>query len=85
MLFPYKKVLVTGETSGIGRELAGSLVGQGIPVIALGRRQERLDELVSKYGADKVTPVTFGIANIDQIPVLTQQYAKVRSFIHDIH
>jgi len=39
------KILVTGATSGLGREMAIQLADQGQSVLACGRRQERLTEL----------------------------------------
>ena len=72
MSFPYKKVLITGATSGIGLELAERILGQGVPVIATGRRQDRLDALKTKFGADKVTTVTFDLAEIDKVTSFAQ-------------
>ncbi|MCM2369146.1 SDR family NAD(P)-dependent oxidoreductase [Aporhodopirellula aestuarii] len=40
--------IVTGASSGIGRELTFLLVSKGCRVIAVARRKERLDELVSQ-------------------------------------
>ncbi|KAF7122779.1 hypothetical protein CNMCM5793_000889 [Aspergillus hiratsukae] len=68
MAFPYKKVLLIGATSGIGRALAGSLVEHGCFVIAVGRRQERLDLFVQEYGADKAASFNFDISKLDTIP-----------------
>lgn len=49
-----KCMLIIGSTSGLGRALALSILD--LPskptVIVCGRRQERLDELVSSHGAD---------------------------------
>lgn len=45
---PYKKILVLGATSGIGKALAVRFVQEGKHVIAVGRRQEQLDELVKE-------------------------------------
>lgn len=44
-------VVVTGATSGIGRETAREFALAGARVVVAGRRQERLDELVSELGA----------------------------------
>lgn len=56
--FPYKKILVLGATSGIGKALAVRFVQEGKHVIAVGRRQEQLDELVKEQG-DQVTSYAF--------------------------
>lgn len=44
------RVLLTGASSGIGRELAVQLVAQGAQVFALARRRERLEQLASDIG-----------------------------------
>ncbi|GAA4697756.1 hypothetical protein APR04_004510 [Promicromonospora umidemergens] len=41
--------VVTGASSGIGQEYARRLASQGTDLIAVGRRQERLDELVTEF------------------------------------
>jgi NADP-dependent 3-hydroxy acid dehydrogenase YdfG len=67
MPFPYKNVLITGATSGIGRALAERMIASGIFVIAVGRRQDRLDELVAKHGSDKVAAEVFDVSDIDAL------------------
>jgi NADP-dependent 3-hydroxy acid dehydrogenase YdfG len=64
MPFPYKTVLVTGATSGIGLALAERMIAAGIFVIAVGRRAERLHELVAKHGKDKVAAEVFDVADL---------------------
>jgi serine 3-dehydrogenase len=53
--------LITGGTSGIGEAAARAFVAAGWHVIATGRREERLDALVAKLGADKVHPAVFDV------------------------
>ncbi|KAK0721018.1 hypothetical protein B0H67DRAFT_484230 [Lasiosphaeris hirsuta] len=65
MPFPYKTVLITGATSGIGEALAERMIASGIFVIAVGRRQDRLDALVAKHGADKVAGEAFDVADLE--------------------
>jgi NADP-dependent 3-hydroxy acid dehydrogenase YdfG len=74
MPFPYKTVLITGATSGIGLALAERMIATGIFVIAVGRRRERLDELVSKYGAEKVAAEPFDISDLDALPAWVEKY-----------
>ncbi|HHX04121.1 MAG TPA: SDR family oxidoreductase, partial [Tissierellia bacterium] len=48
MNFQDKHVLVTGASSGIGRETALQFAKAGASVIAVARRKERLDELAAE-------------------------------------
>ena len=54
-------ILITGATAGIGQAAARRFVGAGWKVIATGRRQDRLDELVAELGADRVHAAAFDI------------------------
>ncbi len=54
-------IAITGATAGIGREAARQLVGEGAKVALGGRRQERLDELVSELGADNAVGVVMDV------------------------
>lgn len=80
MPFPYKKVLVVGATSGIGLALTEKIIVHGSHVIAVGRRKDRLDSLVQKYGSEKVSPVQFDIANLERIPSFIHSYIPLSSF-----
>lgn len=51
MSFPYKCVLMIGATSGIGLGMAEKLIREGSKVIAVGRRQNRVDDFVHKHGS----------------------------------
>lgn len=67
MPFQYKKVLVIGATSGIGEALATRLVKEGSSIVAVGRRKEKLEQLVQTLGKDKVSTVAFDITDFDNI------------------
>jgi len=71
-------ILIIGSTSGLGRALALNILD--LPskptVLVCGRRQERLDELVSSYGADG----RLKAINLD----VNAGPATLKSAIHDI-
>lgn len=73
MPFPYKTVLITGATSGIGRALAERMVANGIFVIAVGRRRDRLDELAAKHGPEKVAVEAHDVADLDGLGVWAKE------------
>ena len=54
-LSDYKKVLVTGASSGIGREVVRRLCDEELEVHALARRSARLDTLSTETGCAVVT------------------------------
>lgn len=73
-MFPYKCILVTGATSGIGRALTERFITNGAFVIAVGRRQHRLDELANSFGPDKIATESFDVTNITELPAWISKY-----------
>lgn len=67
MTFPYKKVLIIGATSGIGRALATKLVQNGTPLIISGRREENLEAFVKENGSGNIQKKSFDIMQLDQV------------------
>lgn len=63
MSSPYKSVLLVGATSGIGAGLADRFIAEGAKVIAVGRRQDRLDAFVEKHGSDKASSVRYDVTD----------------------
>lgn len=52
MRFEGKSVVVTGASSGMGRQIAYDFAKEGATVVAVARRQERLAELADQVEAD---------------------------------
>lgn len=61
MSFPYKHILLVGATSGIGAALADRFIQEDIKVIAVGRRQEKLDAFVQKHGPKKASGIQYDV------------------------
>ncbi len=59
--------VVTGASSGIGREYARRLASRGVDLIAVGRRQERLDELATEFADVTVQTVVADLATPEGI------------------
>ena len=59
--------VVTGASSGIGREYARRLASRGLDLIVTGRRQERLDELKAEFPEVRVQTVVADLATPDGI------------------
>jgi NAD(P)-dependent dehydrogenase (short-subunit alcohol dehydrogenase family) len=49
-----KTALITGGGSGIGQFMAGALAQAGADIIVVGRRRDRLEETISRYGGSCV-------------------------------
>lgn len=73
MSFPYKNVLIIGSTSGIGLALAERMIENGVFVIGVGRRRDRLDDFVAKHGSEKAAASRFDITNLAGIKSWVEQ------------
>ncbi|TDW69748.1 SDR family NAD(P)-dependent oxidoreductase [Kribbella pratensis] len=55
--------LITGATSGFGRLVADRVLAGGDEVIAVGRRRDRLDDLVASAPAGQVTAIALDVTD----------------------
>lgn len=62
-----KICLITGASSGIGKYIAYEMVRRGWRVIAIARRENKLDELVEVLGKDNLISMTCDVSNFDQV------------------
>ncbi len=72
------KILVTGATSGLGREIALQLAGRGAHVLATGRRVQRLAELEAK---GSITGYQLDMNDPDAIEAFSAQLGSLDGLI----
>lgn len=76
------KALITGASSGLGREMARILSGMGYDIIAVARRTDRLEELKSELTTN-VEIVTADICDIDQCKKLALRANEIDVLINN--
>ncbi|WP_038181769.1 SDR family oxidoreductase [Vibrio rhizosphaerae] len=64
-------VLITGATSGIGKQLAQDYARQGWQVIACGRNEDVLNELQNKHAS--ITPLQFDLTDFEHTLVMLRE------------
>ena len=76
------KALITGASSGLGREMAIILGEKGYDSVAVARRQELLDELKNKVKAN-VETLCLDVTNDDDIKTIISKLDDVDVFINN--
>lgn len=71
-------ILITGATSGIGKQLSIEYAKNGHNVFALGRNQVSLDELNKLYA---IIPIHADITSIKELSIAYDQIIKITSYI----
>ncbi len=69
--------LITGASSGIGRETAIKLAEKGFNVIAVARREKRLNNLADQF--QNITPKQVDFSQADQIEVFCQYISELQN------
>ena len=67
-------VLITGGSSGIGKETARQFVNQGAQVVITGRNEEKLQQVATEIGA---LPLAFDVSDLKSIPAKAQEALKL--------
>lgn len=81
-----KKILITGASSGIGKQCAIDCAAMGATVILMGRSQERLEEVLLQINNSKSSYGVIDITDFDAVKAfLTNEVAKNGPFDGFIH
>ena len=91
MRFEGKSVVVTGASSGMGRQIAYDFAKEGATVVAVARRQERLAELAAQVEADglpgKILPFVGDVSsretNDAMIDFAVEQTGKLDALVNN--
>ncbi|MBV1922848.1 MAG: SDR family oxidoreductase [Flavobacteriaceae bacterium] len=70
MNFNNSNILITGGSSGIGKETAKLCIKKGAKVVITGRDENKLNQTANEIGA---IPLHFDISNLDTIPAMAKK------------
>ncbi|MCC7015214.1 MAG: SDR family NAD(P)-dependent oxidoreductase [Planctomycetes bacterium] len=73
-----RRAIVVGASSGIGEALVRQLCAEGVDVVALARRRERLEELALSCGgsAGRVIPCAHDVSDFAAVPQLFEALVR---------
>jgi len=76
-----KHIMVTGATSGIGYAVTKDLLAHGAHVTAVGRNEQRLDEL-RQFGGNALQAVAFDLTDFERYENLVSSIAPLDGLVH---
>lgn len=78
---PWTSALVTGASSGIGRDLARQLGAAGVPTVAVARRGDRLAELAAEHPS--IEPLVADLGTAAGVAVVAERAAAVDLLVNN--
>lgn len=85
LLFKNTTILITGASSGMGKELARSLAGEAKTLILVARRENELDALAVELRASSPEPGVYPIpCDLTDLNAVTALTSKIRDEIGDV-
>jgi short-subunit dehydrogenase len=80
---PWKSALVTGASSGIGEAMATLLASNGVQVVAVGRREERLLDLAAEMPTGRVEVVAADLTKKKQLARVAERARDVDLLVNN--
>lgn len=80
-----RRILITGASSGLGESIAGHLAGLGCQIVAVGRDQQRLTNIVSKLAGEGHEQVIADLASRTGLEILSaviSSQEEMYGFVH---
>lgn len=77
-----KTILITGASSGIGKQVAITLSEMGANVILSGRNHDRLAQVVNQIGREKAVPITGDLTSEAVIEEIIHKTPKLDGIVH---
>ncbi|MEN9522334.1 MAG: hypothetical protein RL065_711 [Bacteroidota bacterium] len=77
-----KKILVTGASSGIGYTTCLTIAELGGVVIAVGRNEENLKQLMTKLKGEGHSYISCDLSKMENIPALIEGITNIDGFVH---
>src|SRR5436305_14813581 len=77
-----KTILVTGASSGIGREICVQIASMGGIVIATGRDRSRLDETLAMLGGGEHRGITADLTIAAERASIAAEIATIHGIVH---
>ncbi|CAG8867881.1 3-oxoacyl-[acyl-carrier-protein] reductase FabG [Pseudomonas fluorescens] len=77
-----RTILVTGASSGIGRQIALSCAGAGATLVVTGRSSERLQALLDELGGAPHRMLVADLNDEAQVDALSKEVGKIDGLVH---